>query len=467
MNIFIKVTMLFLLIIPSFAYAGTPYYVDPSQTDPFENGSFEHPWNSILDVNSHRFNDGDDIYFKVNTYIKTPVKLSITWNGTKNDRVIIGAYSGENNFTLNNNSRPIFDGGFSVPGVDSGLIEYKHGEGYVTIQDISVKNVSGIGICIDGWVSPGGHTSIYNTVKNCYIENTTYQGILLARTSYSSALNNVIIRASYQRAPGAGLEITGGNDETVSHHNTASGNTVSWCFEGIGAYLGTRYATIENNVVFDCRSYHLYSANSRDIIIRNNIAYETQNQLDGDDRDLLIGVDAEGHIPGFIDVTGHTEITGNYLAGGSCGISLISNSNDIGLFQSYNIVSDNVIVDCDYNFSFRKNTSGWEGNVFKNNVSQIFTPGMKHIDNDSPYGVTWETNFFNTSVSGEASKSADYLTVLSKTSDWRSLPAGAVNISFFNFTKEGQSTYYSINEPNALETQSQIDSPVNLRIIAP
>ena len=43
------VVMLVCLLVPSGVWAGT-YYIDPSQTDPDEDGSIEHPFDSWSDI---------------------------------------------------------------------------------------------------------------------------------------------------------------------------------------------------------------------------------------------------------------------------------------------------------------------------------------------------------------------------------------------------------------------------------
>jgi len=242
-------------------------------------------------------------------------------------------------------------------------------------------------------------------------------------------------------------------------YNTVSGNTVFWCYEGIGSYGGSRYTTVENNIVYNNRSYHIYAASSRNAVFRYNIVYETPDQLGGDRRNLLIGTDCEG-IAGCLKVTGGAEIYGNFVAGGSVGISLMSNSNDLGVYQVDNKIHDNIVVDCDANFRFERMVAQCTGNEIKNNISYVTTSGCAHTTMYSPPGVVWSKNNFNTPVSGNAATDAYIGVVLSKLSGWRNLPAGGVDKSYFKLTSAGTTALNSAFG----NSKSAISTPTGLRL---
>ncbi len=449
---FLKITLTALiLLIPSYSFAGTSYYVDPSQSDPNEDGSYEHPWNSIEDVNSHAFSTGDDVYFKAGSYMNIPKNkfLNIDWTGSKTDQVIIGAYSTKGNFRLNGGSRPIFDGNFVAPGENFALIRSNNQKGYTTIRDLRVQNSNWNGIEISYDYSGSLNLkTINNKVLNCYTKNTVRKGIILYSCSNSMIKNNTVERASYNYSPGGGIVVSGSNNENVTLNNTISGNTVYWCYEGIGIYQGARYTTTSNNIVYDCRSYHIYVANSRDAKICNNIVYETEDQLGTDGRDALIVSDSEGHIDSFIKVNGNVEILNNLIAGGSRGIALLSNSMDSGIYQSNNIIAKNIIVDCNYNFQFG-NSQGWSDNEIRNNISVTVTDGTRHSNNYSPTGVVWDDNTFDDVVSGNASNGATYKFPMLKKSGWRTLTPGEVTSETFRLDS-GSGTAQSVSSPGTL-----------------
>ena len=79
-------------LLPSLAFAGTTYYVDATNGNDNNSGKgMNKAWKTISRVNNHSFATGDDVYFKCGeTWSGT--QLTIDWNGSVNDRAIIGAY---------------------------------------------------------------------------------------------------------------------------------------------------------------------------------------------------------------------------------------------------------------------------------------------------------------------------------------------------------------------------------------
>ena len=453
-EIFVKVVRIVLIavicIFPALAIAGKAYYVDPSQSNPYQDGSYAHPWNSLLDVNNHKFNSGDDVYFKVGTTLKAAAQLIIDWDGTPNDRVIIGAYYGLNKFGLGGKARPVIDGHFTHPkDVNSALVLYTNGAGYVTVSDLQIINAKGTGISLSYNHSTVQNFTKHNIVRNCYVKRSKRVGILFARASYGLIENSTVEQASYGYSPGASIVISGMNDESLSLHNTVRGCTVFNGFEGIGVYKGARYTTVENNTIYNCRSFHLYLANARDAVFRNNVIYETASRLPGDSRDKLIVVDAEGHVGSIIKVTGSCKIYNNYLAGGLVGISLLSNANNVGVYQSNNEIYNNRIIDCTNNFEFNQVDPKWRNNKIYGNYSFIYTKGLNHANNYLPSGVTWTANYFNSAVSGNAATNAHINKVwLSKNSGWQTLNPGSVTTALFNFTSVPSSGTPTILPPS-------------------
>ena len=409
-------------------FAGDVYYFDPEATSGSGEGTFENPFYTVAQVNAKSFQAGDDLYFKAGTTYMVPAgqKFRITWYGTADDKVIIGAYFGENQFGdgtpegLQGNTRPIIDGNFAAPGNQSGLINNVGTVGHVTVQDIQVQNVEGYGIACGSPYNAQGIYSQGNKVLNCYTKNTTYQGIIFPRTSYGLVEGNTIEHPSYGRGPGSGLEITGvlgpyGTEGVHSIYNVVRNNRVFWGFEGIGVYKGAKYTLVENNIIHDCRSYLLYKANARNAIFRNNIVYEnSDNQLmlgtgydtPSNKLDRLICSDCEGHNPGVWKGTGELAVYNNVVAGGNVGIFLGNNCYEI-LGQHNNKIFNNTIVDCQSNFHTSKLYPTDTANSIRNNISWTISDDSKHSNIYSPASVTWDNNNFSSAVSGNASANAE------------------------------------------------------------
>jgi len=177
----------------------------------------------------------------------------------------------------------------------------------------------------------------------------------------------------------------------------------------------------------------------------------------------LIGTDSEGHVSSIIKVTGNVEIYGNKVAGGSSGIALMSNSNDIGVYQSNNKIYQNIIVDCNKNFYFERPVDGWTGNEIYDNISMTKSAESVHSNVFSPPGVTWGRNYFDDPVSGNAGDKAIVGVVLAKQSGWRSLPAGEVNESFFALT-DGASPELSLIFEEGGSVDGPLSPPMDLKI---
>lgn len=454
--IFCSLMIIFVLSLR--AHAGTAYYVDPTAGSG-GNGSYASPWNSIAQVNAKVFNNGDDVYFKVGTTLTMTDRLLVDWHGTEADPVVIGAYYGNGQFGLSGNARPILLGSKTTPvpaNTEQGLIHYT-GPGYITVKDIHVKNSYASGIFIGELYYSDSRCSTGNIISNCAIQDSGRNGIIMPRSSYSLIEDNLIDGTSQTAVReasgnvaynGGGVELTGMNNETVTLYNTIRGNTIKRAGEALGIYKGARYTTVENNIVFDFFRVGIYAANARDGWIRNNIVFEpnpadtqitvpvTVSRMPG------IWIDSEGHVPSIIKVTGGWEISGNLIAGAKTGIWLTNASNDLGVYQKNNKIFNNRIVDCDRNIWVNKAVVGWTGNEIYNNYSFLFTAGFVHVYADeSPIGVTWYGNHYNTAidgVSGNAATAAVYDDPdLVKTTVWRSLPVdGSVDSTWWAFTSE-------------------------------
>ena len=445
--------VLICLFFPALGYSGTTYYVDPTASGG-GNGSYAHPWNNIAQVNAHRFSTGDDVYFKAGSKLEMTNKLTINWDGSASDRVIIGAYSGDRIFALGGEERPILRGsyrrgGVKVPSSDYDALihcNYKGAE-FITVRDLALLE------SYSGGISFGARTSMSNIeVNNCVVKDSGRQGIVFAATKNSLIENcyvekvcqrKISVKGGKERNSGAAIVLIGGGSETLSMYNTIRGCTVTKAFEGIGVYRSSRYALVEKNFVYDVVEISIYVNNARNATIRNNLVYmpgktwQPQKDLHN-----LIQLDSEGHIKEILKLAGEHEVYGNYLAGGRYGILLASRSNKLGVHQKNNKVYNNRIVDCQYNIGLSKankesmvDVFGWKNNQIYDNYSFAYSTGTGHTNVRTWPGVTWDGNFFNSAVEGDAANNAIINKVeLKNKSGWRSLAAGILDASRFELT---------------------------------
>jgi parallel beta-helix repeat protein len=461
-----------LIVVPCAGMAGTVYYADPTATSSTNVGTFANPFKTTAAINAKTFASGDDLYFRVGTTWYVTEQILIDWNGSEADRVTIGAYYGENQFGLSTYDRPTFDGNKTYPlSYNQAIIMYI-GPGYITVENLHIKESYGTGIQVCQIYYSDNRVSTNNIIRNNIVESSGRQGICLARSSYSLVENNIVDEASLTpvmvaagvvRYAGAGLEVTGMNNEAAAY-NVVRGNTVRRCNESIGLYRGTRYVIVEDNTVYDVSQVAIYSGNARDGVIRNNTLYMV-NPMDSLNwrqpergRGSGIWLDSEDNTTEAIKVTGGWQIYGNYIAGFRQGIWIQCNSNAHGVYQKNNKIFENRIVDCDRNFFIYQAVTGWTGNDIHDNYSFIHTAGLVHVDGDmSPIGVTWSGNHYNTAhstVTGNAATGAVYNNpVLVTSTGWRDLPVnGSVTAARWAFTSEPAPTPPSestLNSANA------------------
>ena len=453
-------TVLAILLIPSLCF-GANFYVDPTYNgaNGSGNGSYSRPWTTIDQVNNYSFSTSDDLYFRAGTRLYMKNRLRINWSGKANNRVVVGAFYGENKFGLGGKARPILDGlKNTVPtkGSYSGLIEARDIAGYVTIKDLEIRDSGGAGIRLGNNSSATSFKNTYCTISNCTITRPWRRGIEVARSSYNLIENNKISYPSYgqnkpDRIMGAGIEITGMNNESLTQNNVVRGNTVhGGSAEGIGLYQRARYNIVENNIVYDCRTYHIYLDKTKNNTVRNNLVYSTA----GGDTGSGIAVASELHVYEYESSLGWHDIHDNYIAGLRNGIKV---SIPDGAKEGHKNISiyNNRLVDNYKNLNFSNDNIGdWADNKIYRNYSFIFTAGLKHSGDMSPRSFTWDRNYYNnnySTVTGNAARNAIFNNIsLQKTSGWGNLQPGQVDKSFFAFGGETSSS-----SPN---------TPPNLRI---
>jgi parallel beta-helix repeat protein len=426
---------LLICVFPSVVFAGKPYYVDCG-ANLNGDGSFTRPWNNIKSVNNKMFGKGDDVYFKVNTVCMPDKKLVIDWDGTTNDRIIIGAYYGENQFGLNGNKRPIIDGQNNVPTSEYDaliIMGSESMEGHVTFENLRINNSKYIALqtnYIDDVI-----------VDNCYVYQAGGSGIILARCNTGLVKNNTVIHAStIPGSHGAAITATGMREIGATTNVTIEYNTIRDSHEGIGLYKKADGNIVQYNTVYDCHTYHIYVGSSKNNTVRYNLVYKsydggTEGSTPGEDSGIVLNNEGwhapECHIGGNI-------IHNNLVAGFNKGINISNEVNNCA--HNDNKIYNNTLADNNFNIWFKLNGMGklsgmiYSGNEVKNNISYTITPGAVHSNIFALEGITWDNNNFDEAVSKDAQSgnAQIYSPGLTKTSGWRSLKSGAVKGNEFS-----------------------------------
>jgi hypothetical protein len=235
------VCIFFFLLLPAFCFAGTAYYCDCSVSGGLGGtGSHADPFESIADINAASFSTGDDLYFKVNTTCDATEKLTVNWDGTSGDRIIIGCYDGDGDFecgaitTKNDTDYPELDGDAVVPSATGtqAMIELWNGSdeaySYITIQDIEIKESGGRGIQVRGENAQGdGHILVDNVY---FYRNEAADYFIAGDVTDVEIKNSYSYQASYANISGSGTSACGvvrgftsgtwdGYPDTVAIHN--------------------------------------------------------------------------------------------------------------------------------------------------------------------------------------------------------------------------------------------------------
>ncbi len=468
----IFLTFLIIAFIPAVGYSGKTYYVNPDAPDGGD-GSYYNPWNKIAQVNGHKFSNGDDLYFKVGTRLEMTRNLTIGWDGSAGDRVIIGAYYGNKQFGLGPSrkyDRPVIRGSFyrdpkgpHVPNGDfDALIDcVRDSAGYITVQDLELRESYTAGIRFQNTSRVKGTHVKKILIRNNIVRNAGGQGIVLNHSQDGIIENNLIdgvcLRPGRNKKKpsahsGAAILISGGNRDYLSRNNVIRGNTLRRGFEMIGIYKGPRHTTIENNTIYEFTDMGIYCANSMYGTISKNVIYNGPVvwwvPYQADDKGIQAGiqVDSEGHVTTIVKEAGGWDIFDNRIAHAKWGIMLASRSSRDGVGCVKTKVFNNRIIDSKKaNIVLRKGTKDtmqdvedtWKDNSIYENHSFIYKSAGKHVNPSTWPGVSWDGNYFNSKVDGDAASGAKInQIVLKKKAGWTNLVPGSIMTADFEFTKE-------------------------------
>lgn len=284
---FIASIFLISSVITHSALAAT-YYVKPDGNDNADGKSHETAWKTLARVNSHAARKGDDVYLLAGG-VWNLQQLIINWNGSADNRAIIGAYYMNNNKETagvpSGTSKPAIIGSYIgpcsgkpgscintsdavPPKAYSGLI--KINSNYVTIQNIRVQNSAGRGIVLN-------KKRKHAVLENNEVYYTAGNSIIFGRgTSYNIMRNNDTSLCAIGWKHGDWIAVSKTwptcNSAVGSHHNIFEGNYIHESYgEGIVMLRGSNYNIVRGNKIVAVRSTNIYMDNSSNNIVENNL----------------------------------------------------------------------------------------------------------------------------------------------------------------------------------------------------
>jgi len=267
--------VLIALTCASNAFAAS-YYVRPTGNDNANGLSHATAWKSINRVNKHRFKTGDDVYLLSGG--KWNSRLAVDWQGTSNNRVIIGSYYIKNGVekigvkpktkkpTLSG-SYPLFESAKARPARRyQGLVQVY--ANYVTVQNLRVEKSSGIGINL----VKNYHHAIF---ENNEVDITAGSSMLFERKTHSNIMRKNIMRQCGRAWKDKKSKGTWPicNGAVGSRNNLIENNLVTDSYgEGIVAYgVGADNNIIRKNTIVVVRTVGIYVDNGANNIVENNI----------------------------------------------------------------------------------------------------------------------------------------------------------------------------------------------------
>jgi hypothetical protein len=253
---------------------GSTYYVSSTGSDA-NPGTETKPFKTIQHgVDS--ISGGDTLFIRDGTYPERVV-IEQSKSGTESNPTIISGYPGE---------RPIIDGQ-DDPSVSSNWNLVLIAAGNIQFKDLEVANSANRGINVYSGETPFVDGQYVNSqtnvvIENVWVHNTKNAGILaewldnLTIKDSKFWQNNQINNPESQFNEGCcwsgAISARRGNNFVIQNNEIFESYG-----EGINIHGGVVGATIEDNVIYDTWAPAVYPINSRDILVRRNLVYHTND----------------------------------------------------------------------------------------------------------------------------------------------------------------------------------------------
>jgi len=424
--------ILIFLLIASQGFAADIFVSDSLGNDTTGDGSYSTPYKTIAKVNSLSLATGDDVYFLCgDTW--TGEQLWVDWEGSAEDRAVIGAYYGAGTIGVSGN-KPIIDGNHTSPSAFSEGLIHVYLQDYVTVTNLDIRNSEGWGIRFHGITANG---SDYGEVTNVDIDNVENGGIIF----YWHCDNGLVENCTIHNA-GEYSRVNGGDWPATINASHSDSLTVRYCTltdnhgEGIGFFgnQGTADDCIaEYNIIGTSHSAGIYPEAAKRAIVRYNMIYGTTDseyfRCSGSGNHCGNGISvADENITE--DRVEDIQIYGNLIANRCWGIYIGVRTFTFDSILVYN----NTIVGC-YGMIATSNSLGgdWSNSAIKNNLFWQAGGSYLYSGPSTTSGLTWDYNNWSESISGDQSGTNDVIGTpnLYKTEGWQSLTEGSLSATDF------------------------------------
>ncbi len=406
------------------APTGKVYYVRSDGNDSNDGLSDATAWRTISKINSSVKSVGADVYFKAGDVWKGQT-LDVDWSGSASDRVIVGSYylNGKNpevlepddstvaasDYVYSKGSRAEIGGSYTTttyPSVAScsgaqsclhdtdaavpssqydGMVMVKGG--YVTIQDLKIKDSAGVGVNIPriSYQQPGYQ---HVTIQRVHIDRTYRGAVVIQDAQYFLLFGNLYDRGGlveFEDPAGpnpASVSIRRDESTTLKLYGLVENNDVRRMNgEGIN-YIGP-YVIVRGNRIGNLGLRPCIYAHTGNTAIEYNICYG--GDVSGNESIAGSGIkvfvedfDREIHVPltSFI-------VRGNMISGTGTGIAVGGEPQSIasglkygGWIYNNTVIQSKTAVDLHWLTSANFAGSGilMRNNIFYGTATQCASP---------------------------------------------------------------------------------------------
>ena len=329
-------------------------------------GSQIAPWRTLVYAATH-ISAGDTLYVRGGTYVEAPDFLV---DGTAIAPIVISGYSGE---------PVIIDGEYTLPTTSHLHFLVEVWGDYTTFRDFTIKRSNGALFVLGG---------VYASAINLIGQGSKESGMIAG-----DATDHCLFDGCSMTDNGNGYGLDGQESWGSAIATVGANTTIQNCVafenrgEGLNAYSASSNVLMQDNIVYDNKSYNIYFDSSNGGVCRRNIVYQTKSyNMYG------ITVGAETGQP-----TGVIEIYNNLVMGCKANFHIDSNVTALTGVKVVHNTFVNFTGDADQGYNmgvyYRADPSSYSNSVFKNNIVLEETEGRVPIYVESSHaGLVFSNN---------------------------------------------------------------------------